>query len=214
MKIMSSDLVMDGTSVSEALSLNTDSHFEGDRLHIHVINRLGGQFFLTASGQRVAVRLTNSVIEDSYLALSLSDTISPGSTLFLGFNTLSFPTKTSVGDPAGLNCNNGAPTAKRTLLIEDNVIFGQGTNDTFFPDTVGCNLVNNIIFPESAPVPGNTVADPQFVSMTPRDLHLKPTSPAVNAANPSAGNDTDHDFDGVARPQGPKKDIGAFELKP
>jgi hypothetical protein len=47
-----------------------------------------------------------------------------------------------------------------------------------------------------------------------KDFHLKITSPAREAAMPSAGLTTDHDYDNVARPQGALPDIGAFEYKP
>lgn len=53
--------------------------------------------------------------------------------------------------------------------------------------------------------------DPQFVNPAIGDFHLHPTSPAIDAADPTATLATD--FDGVSRPQGPARDLGAFEHK-
>jgi hypothetical protein len=78
-----------------------------------------------------------------------------------------------------------------------------------------CTFVNNVIAPFAGALPGNTIANPQFVDAAARDFHLKSTSPGIDVAVPSAvALDTDHDFDNLARPQGPKADIGAFEFKP
>jgi hypothetical protein len=44
------------------------------------------------------------------------------------------------------------------------------------------------------------------------DFHLVAGSPAVDTADPAATNIID--YDGVARPQGPRRDRGAFELAP
>jgi hypothetical protein len=54
--------------------------------------------------------------------------------------------------------------------------------------------------------------DPQFGNTASSDFHLKVGSPAIDAANPSAT--LSIDCDGTARPQGPARDVGAFEYKP
>jgi hypothetical protein len=43
------------------------------------------------------------------------------------------------------------------------------------------------------------------------DFHLQMSSPAIDAADPAATDAVD--FDGTARPQGARRDIGAFEYK-
>ena len=58
------------------------------------------------------------------------------------------------------------------------------------------------------------VADPQFVDLTNGDTRLTAGSPAIDAAVPSTGFSTLHDFDGTRRPQGAAHDIGAFERVP
>ena len=78
-----------------------------------------------------------------------------------------------------------------------------------------CTHSYDMIKPQSAaPTGSNNVlgADPQFVNKAAGDFHLMATSPAIDTADPSATEATD--FDGTARPQGAKRDIGAFEYKP
>ena len=67
-----------------------------------------------------------------------------------------------------------------------------------------------IVTPQATYVGMNTiVADPKFVDAANGDYHLSANSPAIDAADPAA---TDAiDFDGISRPQGAGRDIGAFE---
>lgn len=65
------------------------------------------------------------------------------------------------------------------------------------------------------PLPGTIAADPQFVDVAARNFRVMATSPAVDMAVPSIfGLASTPDLDGTERPQGPKPDIGAYELKP
>ena len=63
-------------------------------------------------------------------------------------------------------------------------------------------------------IPGttNNIGDPQFRDFANKDFHLKPGSPAIDAANPTTL--IARDFDGTPRPQGLRSDIGAFEYVP
>jgi hypothetical protein len=54
------------------------------------------------------------------------------------------------------------------------------------------------------------MVSPQFVSLANGDFHLLPTSPLVDSGSTLAI--VPVDFDGVTRPQGPRFDIGAYEL--
>lgn len=70
---------------------------------------------------------------------------------------------------------------------------------------------------------GCLTADPRFANVAAGDVHLLANSPAINAGIDSPvfttfqslyGIDLRRDFEGVARPQGPAFDIGAFEFAP
>jgi hypothetical protein len=54
--------------------------------------------------------------------------------------------------------------------------------------------------------------DPKFVNAAGGDFHLMAGSPAIDAADPAVTQTLD--FDGVARPQGAGRDMGAFEHEP
>jgi hypothetical protein len=51
--------------------------------------------------------------------------------------------------------------------------------------------------------------DPKFVSVSTPDFHLQSTSPAINIGTTLT--QVTADFDGIARPQGPAYDMGAYE---
>lgn len=93
-------------------------------------------------------------------------------------------------------------------ILEPLGAFGavQGTN---------CTFSNTLLSVQATPLPGTFVADPQFVDVATRNFHVKASSPAVDMAVPSIfGLASPPDLDGTPRPQGPKPDLGAYELKP
>jgi hypothetical protein len=88
-----------------------------------------------------------------------------------------------------------------------------GTNVANALTGTGCSAKHNVLFPQQSPTATNIAADPEFVDAGAKDLHLKATSPAVDAALPDVFPATP-DFDGISRPQGGRADIGAFERLP
>jgi hypothetical protein len=54
--------------------------------------------------------------------------------------------------------------------------------------------------------------DPRFANAATGDFHLLAGSPAADVADPTVV--ISDDFDGLPRPQGNGRDLGAFELKP
>jgi len=84
--------------------------------------------------------------------------------------------------------------------VDHNLVFG---TDSFFFDSAGCALSNNLIG-----------ADPGFVdpNRSAYDFHVRADGAGVDAGAEVPG--VSSDFDGVARPQGAATDIGAFEYVP
>jgi hypothetical protein len=98
------------------------------------------------------------------------------------------------------------PTVQKTHY--SNVIAYSSTS-AIEGSTSGC-YDHVIAYPVQGTVPdGVIVADPMLVDPQHGDYHLKAGSPAIDAADTSIPDD--HDYDGVARPQGVANDIGAFE---
>jgi hypothetical protein len=77
----------------------------------------------------------------------------------------------------------------------------------------GCIYSYSLLtFPMNLGGTGNINGDPHFVDATNSDFHLKPSSPAIDAADSALENY--HDYDHSPRPQGTRADIGAFEHTP
>jgi hypothetical protein len=182
-----------------ALSTTSDAAVEADSVRF----TFG---FSTISGQRVQVSVKNSILAGS-INLGTSDPMgTPGSQLTVAFSTFAF------APGSALTCDVAGTDYVRSEVFENNVFFSTGGSDVVYPRR--CVFRNNIMFPQATVIANNTFVDPQLVDPASGDYRLKATSPAINAAIPSSGLGTDHDFDGVMRPQGAAPDIGAFERAP
>ena len=113
----------------------------------------------------------------------------------------------------------GAP-AKASFRLSNTILSRNGSNDCLLQGNVDANGSGNLILNNNG-CPGVAVsADPQLgpLALDRRSTVGTPTmalpsdSPAVDAADDSRFLSTDQR--GVARPQGPHSDIGAFEFAP
>jgi hypothetical protein len=171
-----------------------------DGVHAHTPTIMS----LFADGLKITVTVTNSVLENVDFEAQATDTSEPGSTFSFAFNTW-VPNDRLI-------CRDF--NVHQHILFENNIIASKSALSPNVIDATACVVRNNVLQPQASPPAMNIVSDPQFVDAPAGNFHLKPTSPAIDKAQPSASLGTDHDFDGIVRPQGPALDIGAFELPP
>jgi hypothetical protein len=182
--------------------IGSNTTLVADQIRIHELSSLDYQ----QDQVGISTQITNSVLEDVDIITQIDASASPASHLTFAYDTIVFTAQDSQ-----LVCS---PTAGQAMHFEDSILVALAP-PTSQPDVINgtsCVLQHNVLFPQPPGLANNILADPQFISAT--DFHLQPTSPAIDAAMPSTGLTTDHDFDGTARPQGPASDIGAYELKP
>jgi hypothetical protein len=98
--------------------------------------------------------------------------------------------------PAVPNAINFYEADLKSVVIRHNLVFGGGLKDD--DDGGVCRVSDTIVG-----------KDPMFVDAARFDFHLKPGSPAIDAAIADRAPSTDRD--GRKRPQGPGFDIGAYE---
>ena len=200
LELSSIDLAMNASEI--AIGAADDTVLHGDRIHIHG----NGGHHIVASGSRVFIQLTNSLFEDVGLDLNTTDTSAPGSNFVFASNTHVF-----LSSLLSQGCDNFA--ANRSVRYENSILASLGSQDTV--SGTNCLFLSTILARQVIPLPGTIVVDPQFVDVGARDFHLKPQSPAIDAAVPSQlGLDSTHDLDGTPRPQGARRDIGAYERIP
>jgi hypothetical protein len=124
----------------------------------------------------------------------------------LNFNSFN-SNQTQSGVGAAIHCIAGAFTARNNIMSENGTL----TNLEQVGGT--CTHAYSIARPGTLPAgPGNSSADPLFVNTTTGDLHLKPGSPALGAADPSSSltGVAERDLDGDLRTA--PADLGADEV--
>ncbi|HEY5948207.1 MAG TPA: choice-of-anchor Q domain-containing protein [Kofleriaceae bacterium] len=174
----------------------------------------GGNGIL-AEGPASVVRITNSVIKNqgpngAFAGSNLGGT--GAGSVFVSFTTVidSVVTCPSSGTP---RCAGGTGIGS---CIDNSVIYYGASgppSDLVVPGT--CPMSYTLVFPQTTALSGDhnqLGVDPMLVNYAGADYHLAGTSPAIDAADPTATNA--FDLDGLQRPVGVQRDIGAFEYKP
>jgi hypothetical protein len=190
-------------SGDDSIALGASSSFHLDRARLRATNT--ALSIVQPNVTNVDVEVTNSVLENVTVNIFSADTTAPGSRYKFAYDTFVYNRPQDA-------CSRSGPHL--SVRFENTILAQQMGSLDAITNPANCSFVSSILSHQTAPAPaGTVVADPQFVNEAGRDFHLKSTSPAINAA--TAGTLTsDHDFDGVLRPQGAAADIGAFELKP
>ena len=156
------------------------------------------------------ITFTNSIIEGV-----LASSTDPALVTNLGSISISYST---VFDTP-LNCTTGAvaacaSSARDGVCIENSIVNKPSSlSDTITGDRCRCDYC--LVSPQQGAVTGsnNLIGDsPEFVDSVMGDFHLRAESAAIDAAHPTLPGTAD--FDGVARPQNGRSDLGAFEFKP
>jgi hypothetical protein len=127
--------------------------------------------------------------------------VEPTSLVF-EFNTLA-DNGTMAGFAAGMQCSSLMP---RTL--SNNIIVGPSSDQV--SSAANCTFTYTLSN-ETIAGTGNATTAPTFVNAATNDYHLTAASAGIDAADPAATLATD--IDGQSRPQGPRADIGADEVR-
>jgi hypothetical protein len=129
----------------------------------------------------------------------------------LDFNTIAAnlgPLMVAVN--TGVNCT----TIGTLLTFNSNIIYGNAVNGggQQLGGSTMCVASYSDVGPDPAPGATNINMPPMFVNAAQGNFHLASTSPAKDAADPAAT--LPDDIDGDIRPQGPRRDMGADEIRP
>lgn len=193
-----------GGTVLALSTYSTDVSIDADRVRFTFA-------YASAFGQRVSIRILNSIFSGGIDLGSTSDTTAPGSSLSVGFSTFALKESGAI-----VACDGNTSNYVRSVVFENNILFAApttGTSSVVIPRQ--CQFKNNLLYPQATTVgTSNIVMDPLFVDLSGGDYHLQPNSPAKDVGQPSVGLSPSQDFDRVSRPQGTAPDLGAFELVP
>lgn len=192
------------TGGGRSFILRDRSSFDGDRVHFHTGN------YPLLMGMDTSLTIKNSVFDNVIMVLDPQDTGGTTSRVLFAFNTF-------YASSSSIAFYRQPTTNALSATVENNVVVSASPNATSAitcpaPD---CIVRHNVVFPQATALPAtNIVMDPKMVNPAMGDYRLRADSPARDIAMPSGLGATDHDFSGVARPQGSAPDVGAFELVP
>jgi hypothetical protein len=154
------------------------------------------------------LQITNSVIAD---VNGMAGLVGEGVVAFGGSLRISYSTIIN----SRVHCMNALPCAQTGGSCLDNTIVSIMSSPIPTDSVVGCEASYTLVQPQSTQLVGSNNQfgiSPYFRNTAQGDFRLGPSSPAIDAADPVKTGTPD--FDGVARPQGARSDLGAFEFAP
>jgi hypothetical protein len=177
-------------AVAFGILMGVDTMLTMDRVVIK-----GGGKGITAGGYGPIVQISNLLVYGTKdLALDLA---------YVNGGMITSSTIANSGTDAGTGPR--AVSCSSNVTLRSSIVWAPGTTARF--PVEGCNLVSVIAGPTS--VPGAANSDPKFVDAAAGDFHIGPSSPARDVVDTGPATD----FEGDARPQGARFDIGADEAK-
>lgn len=196
-------LTVSGSVIAKRLQINGENG-SGIRLESDARLELDGALIKhtnvgIASVSGIATfSITNALIYDSG-GLSMNLRSTGGGTI--SFSTIVAARPGTMMEPAAIRCGNDLGQGQVT--IRSSIIWAPMTG----PAIQGCLYETTIVGPTS--MPGASNADPMFVDLANDNYHLQAASPARDSVvtGPST------DFEGDARPNGVRFDLGADEVK-
>lgn len=135
------------------------------------------------------------------------------------YNTQVYHNSVYLSHPTsfGINCIGGCNAD--ILNMRNNIVWVEGTIG--YIDRAGTESNNiywrsdgqpRIFFPNPSDMSSTSrIVDPRFVKPSSGVFYLQPESPAIDSAVTISGMPYNSDLDGTSLPQGPKRDLGAFE---
>jgi hypothetical protein len=189
------------------ISLHDSATLLADRVYVRALFPNSNGF--VTFGSNIKANVQNSVFEQLVLNTFIGGATSPNVDLV-------FANTTFVDSGDQQYCSNARPAnlTNFRVLFENSVLHALNPSiDVLRTPTNLCTFANTLLTKQAAPPPGSIVGDAKFVDAPQRDYHLQLGSAAIDVGMAGILT-TDHDFDGTARPQGLKPDLGAFEFKP
>lgn len=188
------------------VSVQDDGTFEADQARFE--GPASGAVLGTL-GRRMRVRVTNSIFDRIRISMNSHDDAPDRSEYYVAFSTFVLE-----GSNRQILCEN-PNNYPRVAVLENNIFLSASLPPQSVVVGNACTFAGNITHPQDPDLGGTNIdQDPRFVSLEGKDYRLQPGSPAIDAAVPSSGPELDHDFAGTPRPQGARRDIGAFERAP
>lgn len=175
---------------------------------VKVMHNPGGG--ISISGAQFSI--TNSIIAANGSGISALGGVQINNITVGGTHVIDFNTITANFGPATIHTGVACSTVIPPLTFSNNIIYANivSGGGAQVGGDVNCSTSYSDIGPGAVIGQGNINQNPLFVSLL-QNFHLMATSPARDAADPAAK--IADDIDGDARPQGPRRDMGADEIK-
>jgi hypothetical protein len=194
--------------------------YGGRRNLIHHNTAVDNNVFSELSQSRsrdnvLAYNLVHASVPEAQFLVSNGPTVGKGPV----YNTQVYNNSVYLSHPSSFGINCIGTCTVDILNMRNNIIWVEGTLG--FIDRAGTESNNiywrsdgqpRIFFPNPSDISSTSrIVDPRFVKASSGVFYLQPESPAIDSAVTISGTPYNTDLDGTSLPQGPRRDLGAFE---